>query len=293
MKRIILLLVTICICYACENEPLSDTEQNQELILKQINRLNLNSIEGYLGLFADFDNQGKITQVYHIHQNDTTYRRQYTYNENGLINEITTQAGQTDYTYDENNVLINIIGGSSVGYSHYDFTYNNNFMFAQNNFDPQLFPHYGQYEFEDNTFKKLISIESINPSNNNEITNRKTFHYEGNNLVEILHESINSDTQILEPTIHYLITYDDKINPFLIGLPENAYLVHSVYLLSYVGYNLAYGSDNNITSIISTDYTNNTSSTITRSYTYNDLMYPVTVVEFINDTEIHETFEYY
>jgi hypothetical protein len=284
-------LLAILFIFNCENEPIAIFEQNQKLILKRVNYPLIDSPDNCSGRFADFDSQGKIIEVFYECDGNTTSFRTYTYTESGLINYFT---GYLDFTYDENNVLIRRSGGTDTGFSYHDFFYNDNIMLVQGYYNGVQNYWYTTYEFEDDTFKKLLSIKSYDSSNNEEIIYRETYQYNGNNPIEILIEQKDLDDLMLEPKRQITITYDNKINPYRLGLPENAYMANSTMLAYDISYNIAFTADNNITSIIINNLVDNTVYTNTNTYSYNNDMYPIEAIFYINGEPFRkEIFEYY
>lgn len=292
MKKLYLLLFFTILLFSCENEPILD--KTPKLVLKSAFYSDVNATDCSTDRLANFDNQGKITEVYHECNGYTTVFRSYDYRENGLIYYYT---GTAFFTYDENDILIRISSQSDTGFSYSDITYENNIMLVHSFYNNQPFSWYSKYEFEDNTYEKLLSKKRFD-SYDNEVIYRKTYKYNGNNPIEILIEEKNANNSVLEIVNRYIITYDDKINPYKFGLPKNAFLASSTKLLHPVKYNIVYTAENNITSIIYNYYGNNPDYvqtwTRTKTYTYNNDMHPIEAILYYNgEADLKEIFEYY
>lgn len=300
-RTIILLLATIAIV-ACENDPITPNEPEtvneetqeeiQQPVLKQIRRTKADTIDPCPVKIAEFDTRGRIIEINRECTDGDVTARVYSYHENGLIRAFTHHY---DFTYDENDFLIRRSGGNDTGSGYIDFTYDNNLMIAQAYYNGEPGTNFFVYEFEDASLKKLISQKTIDPSNDDEIIYRVTYQYEGHNPVDILYEQKNTQTQILEPIFRITISYDDKINPYKSGLPDNAYLINETMQMDLGDwpYNLVFGADNNFTNVTTFNFINDTSFSYTKSYTYNDLMYPIEAEVLIGNREHHETYEYY
>jgi len=290
MKKIVLLVLCI-VLFNCDTESIDGLEQNKKLVLKQVAYPVVDATDNCPGRFANFDSQGKIIEVYYECDGITNIYRTYTYGENDLIHYFT---GYLDFTYDENDQLIRRSGGNDTGSSYHDFTYNNNIMLVQGYYSGEQNSWYTRYEFGDDSYTKLMSIKT-NHINNGEITYRVTYRYNGNNPIEIFVEQKYSDDSTLEAKRLITITYDDKINPYKLGLPKNAYLSsHTMLAYDVQFYNIAFAADNNITSISIKNLVSNTTYTYTNTYTYNNAMYPTEALLHTNGEPFRkEIFEYY
>jgi len=289
MKK--LAIFSLCILlFNCESGSIDDLGTLSESILKSVNYPLVDAPENCPGRTANFDDLGRIIEVYYECNGNRSIGRNYDYSETGLIQGF---SGYLVFTYDENDVLIGRSGGSDTGTSYHDFTYNNNMMTDQGYYNGTKNQFYTTYEFEDNSYKKLISSIVIN-SNTDEIISRITYQYNANNPIEIFIEKKSFEDPILEPKKQILISYDDKINPYRFGLAKNAYLASQTFLAYDLQHNIAFTADNNIKAITFNNLENNSISTHTNTYTYNDDGYPTEALLSVNGAPFRkELFEYY
>ena len=290
-KKLTFLLVTLFIL-SCENETVEIIEQHQKLTLKKVNYPGIDARIDCPGRFADFDSQGRLIKVSYECDGQTGSIRTYTYSDSGFIKSY-GEGGSFDY--DENDILIRANFSTDFGWGTTDFFYNDNIMLAQGYYRGVKNHFYTTYEFESDTREKLISIKIFDTSNNEEIISRETYRYNGNNPVEILIEQKYPDDLKLESKKNITITYDDKINPFKLGIPKNAYLAKSFNLAYQVpSYNIAFKADNNIESITINNLENNVTYTNTNSYSYNSDNYPIEAIYHLKGEPFRkEIFEYY
>lgn len=291
MKKLVLLILSI-LAFGCDNEPINTSEPTQTLILKKVTKYTGN--DGSHHYIAEFDTQGKITQIFTAYTHDNVdyvlLSREYEYAPtSGLI---TGYTHHPSFVYDENNTIIG--RGLPSGNYHRELTHEDNVMIDKYYVNGEYSGSYMRHTFSDNTHTKLLSIEHFS---NNELGDKTTFYYEGNNLIEMLKEHMDSDTNTLIPYKQYIFTYDDKINPYKLGLPNNAYLAYSTVLINtYMWeYNLIYTADNNLTQITTNNLSEGTTGTTFIEYTYNDDMYPIesTSSITINGSAVTEIYEYY
>lgn len=295
MNRYYKLLLLLIFTFSCTNENINEPELTQELILKQVNAVFFNTPTECGGQFTDFDSQGKILEVYSTCNGESNTQRTYTYTDNGLIKSIVEGFGAEVFLY-ENNVLVGHGGGSDASIGNYtEFTYYGNKMIANYYQSGEISNNYSIFEFEDDTYAKLISIKGYdNSSGIDELTYLKTFQYEGKNPVEIYIESKNGGGSERVPFRRITLTYDDKINPYKKGFTEHAYLKEHTRIIGFVDHNMAYSADNNIASMVFEDLVQNTSYAQTYTYQYNGDMYPTEAMNFVNgDYRSTDYFEYY
>lgn len=294
MKKVILFLSLSMCFFSCTNESVNETEQTQELTLKQVNSVFINTPTECEGQFKDFDSQGKILEVYSTCSGESYTQRTYTYTDADLIKSIDEGFGGEEFIYD-NDVLVGHLAGSDTSSNLHEFTYEDNFMTSISYELGNPTSGYVIYEFEDDSFTKLLSIKGYdNSSGTDELQYLKTFQYEGNNPVEIYIESKTGGGSEVVPFRRITLAYDDKINPYKKGLAEHAFLKEHTRIIGFVDYNMAYSADNNITSLVFEDLVQNTSYTQTYSYQYNGDMYPIEAMNFVNgDYRRTDYFEYY
>jgi len=293
MKKYYSLFLILIFACSCTNESVVVPEQNQELILKRVNFPLVDAENDCPGRFAEFDSHGKIIEVYYECDGNLNTIRSYTYNENSFIKYFT---GFYDFEYDENDNLIKRSGGNDTGGGYHDFTYTDNSMHLQGYYRGEQNSYYTVYTFEDSSFTKMLGVETFDTSGaNEEVISRITYQYSANNPIEILFEQKGPDDVAIELKRSITITYDDKINPYKQGLPENAYLASETFMAYTVQfYNIMYSADNNHISIIENNFETNIIYTITNVYDYNDDMYPVQAVLSYNGEPFRkEIFEYY
>ena len=271
MNRYYSLLLLVFFAFNCSNENVNEPEQTQELTLKQVNYVSENTPNDCQGQFLDFDSQGKVIEFYSSCDSGIVTHRTYTYTDSDLISGYTQGFGGVSYDY-ENDLLVEM---RNPGFE-LKFTYENNLMIG-NMFQAAVpTSKYNIYEFEDDSFTKMLSVKSFDSSNGvDELVSRTTYQYDGNNPIEIYIETTPFGSSTMLPNKKITITYDNNINPYKKGLSSNAYLATETVLRDYVNYNIAFSADNNITSIFIEDFLQNTTYTITYSYQYNTDSYPI------------------
>ncbi len=295
MNRYYSSLLLLFFAFSCSNENVNESEPTQELTLKQVNYVFFNTPTECEGDFADFDDQGKIIEKYSSCYGTLVTTRAYSYTDSGLIESIVEGFGATGFYY-EDDVLVGYGGGSDASISNYiGFTYSNNLMIANTYELGEPTPFYSVYEFEDDTYTKLLSIKGYdNTSGTDELTYLKTYQYEENNPIEIYIETKTPGSTIVVPFRRIILTYDDKINPYKKGLTGHAFLKEHTIIGSHVDHNMAYSADNNILSIVFEDFVQNSSYNQTYTYQYNSDMYPTEVMNFVNgEYKRTDYFEYY
>ena len=248
------------------------------------------------GDFADFDSQGKIVERYSSCYGTVTTTRTYTYSDSGLIESIAEGFGVSVFYY-EDDVLVGHGGGSdaSIGY-FIECTYDGNTMIGTTYESGEPSSFFNVYEFEDDTYTKLLSIKGYDSSSGtDELTYLKTYQYDRNNPVEIYIEAKTSGSSTVVPFKRITLTYDDKINPYKKGLSGHAFLKEHTVIDALVDHNMAYSADNNIVSINFEDLVQNTSFMTTYTYQYNSDLYPTEAMNYHESGELRRTdyFEYY
>lgn len=296
MSRHYTLLLLLLIAFSCTNEAVTETEPTQELTLKQVNYVNVGTPADCEGDFASFDNQGKIMEKYSYCFGNITTTRTYTYTDIGLIESIAQGFGVTIFYY-EDDILVGHGGGSDASLPIYiGFTYSDNLMIANNYESGEPTSFYSVYEFENDSYTKLLSIKGYNNSSGtDELTYLKTFQYEENNPIEIYIETTPFGSSTMVPFRRITLTYDDKINPYKKGLSGHAFLKEHTVIGGLVDHNMVYSADNNIVSIVFEDLVQNTSFMSTYIYQYNSDLYPIKAMNYDDSGELRRTdyFEYY
>jgi len=289
MKKYYVITLLLIFIYTCSDESVIALEPTQELTLKQVNYVNENTPIDCQGTFADFDSQGKIVEVNYVCGIDISIWRTYTYTDLDLISSIAQGFGAVVYEY-EDDVLVEM---RNPGFE-LKFTYDDNLMIGNVFQFAAPTSRYNIYEFEDDSYTKLLSITSFdNSSGIDEVVSKITYQYDGNNPVEIYIEGTPLGGSTMEPNWRINIAYDDNVNPYKKGLAEQAFLANETVLRDYVDYNIAFSADNNITSILHEDLVESTSYTITYSYIYNSDLYPTEALIVDDGLSRTEYFYYY
>ncbi len=262
-----------------------------DLTLKEVRR-EIESID--VVKRASFNSDGKILDVILGNISTTEFddvKRSYSYTRDDLlscrpITNVSDLPGCYPHMeYSDNGVLIRI-NGNELEY------------------DGNIIIHYRQawdariiYEFEDDTYNKLIKYEYYRDISTNPIlANQKIFEYDGDNIIYIEAKSIDDTTGQLETYNTTAYTYDDKINPYKKGHNQIALVsyYHTMLDLSWEQWNLKYRSANNVVSRTTTfNLSNWTGGTITYEYTYNNSGYPLTMTYQTPSHEVETKFIYY
>lgn len=283
----LLFLIGFLLC-GCEKQDL--LLPSNDLTLKEVRR-EVEAVD--VVRKASFSAEGKILNVILGNISTTEFddvKRQYSYTEDNLL---TCVPGVNSFDYpgcypymEYSDGVLTSINGSTLEYV------GNTIIEYRELWDGKII-----YEFEDDSYNKLIKYEYYHDASSNPtLTTQKIFEYDGDNIIFIEAKSLDDTTGQLETYNTTSYTYDDKINPYKKG--HNQIAIVSYYQpmldLSWEQWNLKFRSTNNVISRTTTyNLTGWTGGTLTYDYTYNDSDYPVTMTYQTPSYEVVTKFLYY
>lgn len=276
------------------DDPISDDDPQIEtdLIIKRISRNTTDPNSNCLGRYGNFNTDGKLENIFVCDVLSTTF----TYNDENLLTGLTDYGG---YEY-ENGMLIGVLTGSDTGSGYTTVTYENNFITERLTYNGVQSESNTVYKFTDATYSRLLSItrnEAVDTTPF--VSHIETFEYDGNNMVKSVTRRLDANTQELEDFEVISYTYDNKINPYQMGLTQNAHLTSRIISFYQLGASemIAARSDNNVTiqSIWRKPLDTVYEFSFVFTHEYNDLNYPISYTVQIDDGEIVYVgdFEYY
>lgn len=269
-----------------EEESEMEVVEIPELILKTVSR-NVVTTDNPPRV-ASFDIEGRIVTLENYGDISEFFR-----DENGNVLYYNTPNPQ--YVY-ENNIWTKTMSSTDTGATETLVTYDNNNITLQGRdlFDDEDFYFRNVYTFEDDSYSKIISTETIDNSSG-QILSRTTYEYTGNNTTRVFTERIDQSTGELTPRKDQIFYYDQKINPYKKGLPQNIGLHLNLQFLELGDFRqITYLSQNNVTQVDVTDFFNESQGSIFYEYEYNDLDYPTTRMQINGETlRAESTFEYH
>ena len=152
------------------------------------------------------------------------------------------------------------------------------------------------YEFEDASYTKLLKVDFIKDVSTTPVLYiQELFEYQDNNLTRIEANRLDDTTGQFGLAFLTEYTYDDKRNPYQQGHNQIA-LVSYYQQMLYLGsnqHNLVFRSSNNV---ITRSYTNLLSgfqSTLSYTYEYNAMGYPIERVHTISVGDVVKKYSYY
>ena len=270
-------------------DPDSDVDDNEELVIKSV-EISLYGDEDCTR-HADFYEDGRIDIITWCYDGSTA--RDYFYSGNGLISGISGIGG---FVYD-GDVLVQRTTGSDTGSSVTNFTYNGRIVTSHGFYNGNPHNYETVYEFEDETYTRLLSITINDDVLTDPYVFRITsFEYENDLLIKSTHAELDEDTQQLEDQIILEYTYDDKINPYQQGLSQNALVTSFMVLFYYdsISRYLAHQMRHNVKTQKVTNLIHDYVGFSERMYVYNDDGYPISYIENVNDDPFRSVvLEYY
>lgn len=152
------------------------------------------------------------------------------------------------------------------------------------------------YEFEDASYNRLLKVDFIKDVSTTPVLYiQEFFEYEDNNLIRTQINRIDDTTGQLELAFLTEYTYDDKRNPYQQGHNQIAlvsYYQQMLYLNSNQ-FNLVFRSSNNVLTRSYTNFLSGFQSTLSYTYEYNTIGYPIQRVHTITGGDIVAKYEYY
>lgn len=264
-------------------------EEAPLLIIKQVTR-------EVIGIdceprIVDFNTNGQILEVNSCGMNIRSFIRD---SDDHLIG-YTSSVGSVGFGY-ENGLWISFGTANDTGGSFTSISYNDNIMtFQPLQNDGEPFSTRSEFVFEDASFEKPLLSRGVSNDTGEVIAVSTIFGYNDSDMTTINSLGYDPDLDETYPTFDWTFTYDDKRNPFHIGLPSNP--IFSLYapFIDYNGYDaFFYHSKHNITQQVFTSYINNFTTIHNYEYEYNEEGYPVLMNEFINgELRYKYSYEYY
>ncbi|MFT5891584.1 MAG: hypothetical protein ACI9Y7_001689 [Dokdonia sp.] len=280
--------------YGCspENDTIPETEipeeasqENLTLVIEQVKRL-------AIGVdcpprIIDFNTDGQITEINSCGSPLRTFFR----DSEGLITGITS-VGSFGY---DNGIWTSYSTANDTGGSTITITYDGNIMAFHSTFNGQMSPNRNEFVFEDDTYKKILSIRSVDNSTGEVLYEHTTFTYSGNNISTINQKTVDPVTNELIPFVDHSFTYDDKINPYKMGLPTNAgFSAYTPFLFWDGVAGIVWLAEHNVTERVYTHHVNGFTTTQVYEYEYNEDDYPIQMEESIGgELRYTQSFEYY
>lgn len=293
----ILKLTIICLLFFnCSSENIKSNEEGAQLFLKKITVTSPNpNAPCNPGTEIYFDTNARINEIF-ICDEDTPNKTYYFDDAGNPLAIISTNYGGPTFIYVE-GILTERSSSNDNSSNTTSIEYENEIIREVSITNGNVSPFVIEFVFEDNTYQKLLSIVNIDNSNNEEIISKISYAYEGENVIEILEEHKDESTNQLLPYKKRNYIYDNKKNPFKLGLPQNkhlAYHVNSLGVYESEEFILSRASNNNITQVTSYFYETGNTSVTEYNYQYNNDSYPLECSININgETSRIEAFEYY
>ena len=281
MKKYIYFLFVLLLTFlGCEEENEMMPPPNNDLTLKQARRevLAFDFMNG-----ATFHRNGKLNQAIQGRVSTSLFdevKREGIYNEDNLLECVIRFNNGQGECYPS----MEYTNGELTSLNGHPLEYNGNVI-------NEIFSSTVRfkYEFEDDTYQKLLRMEEIISFTLRYIE----YSYEGDHLISVEERLYNDATGQYELWKLTEYTYDDKRNPYQQAHDQNA-LVSYYYDMLYIQQsplNIVYRSPNNV--LTETITTSSGSGTLHYSYEYNDKDYPIKRTREINQSESVVTYEYY
>jgi hypothetical protein len=267
-----------------------ELDNNIERIIKKIESTPVN--EGCCISYFDFREDGKIDRFGYYGNPPDVYHGYYYDDQDKYIGA----TGYANLTY-EGNILTGSFGITDTGTGSANYIYDGNIINSEGfyNGEPNNFKYV--YEFNDNTYSKLLSITVYDDILSTPYIKRiTTFEYDGDLLVKSEEKEFNESTGEFETKKSFEFTYDNQKNPYKLGLQQNAFVTSFIFIPKnyYVPQNLTLQMDHNIVSQKITNFLFDNVGFYEREYTYDEFGYPVSYSENLNGEPIRDvTFEYY
>jgi len=275
------LFVLLLTFLGCEEESEVMTPSNNDLTLKQARR----EVPAFDFMnSATFHRDGKLNQAIEGKLSTSLFdevKRECIYNEDNLLEcvmRFNNGQGECRPSMEYANGVITTLNGRVLEYDENVITeiYVNGALV--------------KYEFEDDTYQKLIRIEEyFGPF----FYRFEDYTYDGDNLISIEQRLLNDVTGQFELWSLTEYTYDDKKNPYQQGHDQIAlvsYYQNMLYSQNNED-NMIYRSPNNV--LTETVSSSTSSRTFNYSYEYNSEGYPIERRLTFNGNLSVVTYEYY
>jgi len=288
MKKICYILLVIVLALSgCEKQDF--LLPSNDLTLKEV-RIELEAQD--ILRRASFTTEGKIRNVILGLLSTSEFddmKREYIYTPDNLLEcvpGISSFDAPGCYPYLEySNGVLTTLNGNALEYD------GNRIIQHQLNWDARSI-----YTFEDNTYQKLVESEYIvDVSTTPVLRSQNIYEYDGNNITYIETRFLDDTTGQLEIINTTEYTYDDKRNPYQQGHNQIALVSYQQQML-YLGPNgpnLVFRSSNNVMTRSYTNFLSGFQFTLSYTYEYNAMGYPIERVHTISSGEVVKKYSYY